>query len=195
MSRRTAVALFFLIAPVLACNSQVGLAYRPVAAVQRTAAAPVVAIDQFQDGRNESSTWLGTIRGGFGNPLKYLETTAPVSDLVTNAFVAGARARGLTGDTSSMARYKLGGTIKRLDCDQMVRREATAEIQVIVSDVGTKQQRFARTYHSNNVEGSVLSLSTGVLGSVERLRALMETTLQQVVDQALDDPDLRSVVQ
>jgi hypothetical protein len=33
-----------------------------------------------------------------------------------------------------------------------------------------------------------------MFGSVEELRALMEKTLQQAVDQALDDPALRRAV-
>jgi hypothetical protein len=44
------------------------------------------------------------------------------------------------------------------------------------------------------VEGSVLTLSAGIFGSVEELRALMEKTLQQAIDQALDDPALRNAV-
>jgi len=59
-------------------------------------ARPVVAVmqvtDRREDGR-EDPNWIGTIRGGFGNPNKRLE--APVPEVVRQAFVDALRARGL----------------------------------------------------------------------------------------------------
>lgn len=88
----------------------------------------------------------------------------------------------------------LSGSIKQLDCSQLATKEANAEIQVAVSKSKDGKQLFSNAYRASNVEGSVLTLSAGIFGSVEELRALMEKTLQQAVDQALDDPALRSAM-
>jgi len=189
-------AFFVLLASELvACpTTRVGTNYRPPAEM---AAAPSsqadVVVGRFSDDRGEPANWLGAIRGGYGNPLKKLESDEPVSDLVAQVFAAGLKARGLSADPSS-ARYVLSGSIKQLDCSQLARKEANAEIQVAVSESKGGKQVFANEYRASNVEGSVLTLSAGIFGSVEELRALMEKTLQQAVDQALDDPALRSAV-
>ena len=189
-------AFFVLLASELvACSTtRVGINYRPPAEM---AAAPSsqadVVVGRFSDDRGQPANWLGAIRGGYGNPLKKLESDEPVGDLVAQVFAAGLKARGLSADPSS-ARYVLSGSIKQLDCNQLARKEANAEIQVAVSESKGGKQVFANEYRASNVEGSVLTLSAGIFGSVEELRALMEKTLQQAVDQALDDPALRRAV-
>lgn len=189
-----AICVLFAFNLVGCTTSQVALDYSPPPGmVVAPPAQSLVIVGRFSDDRGEPSNWLGAIRGGYGNPLKKLESSEPVSDLVSKAFTAGLKARGLAGDSSG-GRYLLSGSIKRLDCDQMVRREANAEIHVVVSESGGGRQVFSNVYRASNVEGSVLSPLTGVLASVEDLRVLTEKTLRQVVDQALDDPTLRSAL-
>jgi len=55
-------------------------------------------VGTFVDARGEPANWLGAIRGGFGNPLKNLESDRPVADIVGAAFADGLRARGVTVD-------------------------------------------------------------------------------------------------
>ncbi|MBC4018467.1 hypothetical protein [Siccirubricoccus deserti] len=61
------------------------------------------------DGRtdHEEPTWIGTIRGGYGNPPEALHATKPVGQVVGEAFVAvlarwGLNA-GLSGDQLNLA--------------------------------------------------------------------------------------------
>ena len=47
---------------------------------------------------------------------------------------------------------------------------------------------YSQPYRRENTEGSLLSVDTGIFGSVEVLRALQQKTLQEAVDATLDDP-------
>jgi hypothetical protein len=91
--------------------------------------------------------------------------------------------------------HRIEGVIRRLDCNQMVRREANAEIEVVITDVATRRERFRRTYTARTVDGPVMSVATGVFATVEDLRVVTEYTLREVVDKALDDSALREVLQ
>lgn len=152
----------------------------------------LVAVGHFADNRGEPANWLGAIRGGYGNPLKNLETAEPVSEVVANSFAAGLKQRGLYAGGSGGV-YLLSGSIKRLNCNQYVRREASAELEVVLTERATGRQVFSKNYEATNVEGSILSVKTGIFASTEDLRLLTERTLRQTVDSALDDPALSDV--
>jgi Uncharacterized lipoprotein len=184
-----------LVATLSACGTtSVGLKYAaPPSVAQASARAQPLLVGNFADKRGEPATWLGAIRGGFGNPLKNLESDKPVAELVKAAFADGLRARGVAPDQAS-APFQITGTIKKLDCNQIVRREANVEIEVAVLDRAGKQ-RFIKTYSASNLDGSVLSLSSGVFASVEDLRATLEKTLRETIDKALDDSVMRAALQ
>jgi hypothetical protein len=88
----------------------------------------------------------------------------------------------------------LTGVIRKFECSQYVRREATIELELTVLDANG-QTKFTRSYRTNNVDGSMLTLSTGVFASIEDLRVVMERTLRETVDKALDDTALRAALQ
>lgn len=54
------------------------------------------------DSMGIDATWLGAIRGGYGNPLKNLESNVPVSQLVQDAFSSALKARGATLTSSEL---------------------------------------------------------------------------------------------
>jgi uncharacterized lipoprotein YajG len=170
----------------------VALKYAPPQNVVAVAAGTEsVSVGTFEDKRGEPATYLGAIRGGFGNPLKTLESSEPVAAVVASAFAEGLRARGIQ---SSGAKYQIGGTIKVLECIQMVRRDATVEIDVRLIATDTKKEVFVKTVKANTLDGSILNLATGVFASVEDLRAVTEKTLRDAVDRALDDPEFRKAL-
>jgi len=175
-----------------ACGTTTGgLRYAPPAQLAPISAStqPVTVVN-FVDARDEQATWLGVIRGGFGNHLKTLESTRPAAELVRDAFADGLGARGVKAGAGGL---QLGGTVRKLYCDQVVRREANVIVELTVS-APDGQRRFARTYEANRVEGSALALDTGIFASTEALRLILERTLREVVDQALDDPELRAAL-
>lgn len=190
---RSSMALA-LCALLTACGTtSVGLKYAPPETVtkSRPAAQPVL-VGTFTDSRNEPPTWLGAIRGALGNPIKKLESDKPVSELVAAAFADGLRARGVTLEQAS-SKGRLLGVIKQLDCNHVMRRSANAEIELRV--VGSSgETRLTKTFTASKIDGSVLS-NSGVFASVEDLRAVLEATLREVVDKALDDSELRQALQ
>ena len=52
----------------------------------------------------------------------------------------------------------------------------------------------SRTFEKHVVDGSVFTLATGVFASTEALAAVANRTLAQVVDKALDDPEVRAAL-
>lgn len=155
------------------------------------ATQPIV-VGAFQDQRDGDKKWLGVIRGGFGNHLKTLEADRPVDGMVKEAFEDGLRARKVLIAAGSNA--QLTGKILKLNADQVVRREGVAEVELTVSDQqGAK--RFTKTYTHNRIEGSVFSVQTGVLASIDDLRNVLQRTLSELIDKALDDSELRAALQ
>lgn len=191
--KSTLVAVLGLLALAGCGTTPVVMSYQQSSTMNKfPASAGRVAVEGFIDQRGEPPKWLGAIRGGFGNPLKVLETEEPVAKIVQAAFAEGVRAR--TGAGHSAAQYEIRGTIRKLDCSQYVRREAHGIIEVVVIDAATKKERFRRSYASDVVDGSMVNLATGVFASVDDLRRVAQQALQQIVDKALDDPSFRDAI-
>src|ERR1700731_447776 len=86
---KAVVSAFLLGAFSLACSTNtVTLVYRPAVAPAAQSAVPatLLSVGDFTDNRKEPLRWIGAIRGGYGNPLKVLETDKTVSELVRDAF-------------------------------------------------------------------------------------------------------------
>lgn len=165
--------------------------YAPGADVQQAPAnAAPVTVGRFIDDRGVGSTYLGSIRGGFGNPLKTLEADRPVAEVVAAAFADGMRERKFR--VGPEAALRLSGNIKRLDCNQVVRPEATAEVALTITQVASGNKVFSKTYRTYNMSGA--TLAAGVFGSVDGLREMTERSLRELVDKALDDPELRDAL-
>ncbi len=167
-------------------TTSVGLKYAPTAgAASGRVAASVqpVSVGVFVDKRNEKPTWLGAIRGGFGNPLKTLESSQPVADVVQAAYLDAFKAKGMAIDPA--AALQVSGTVLDLKCTQMSHKEATVAIEVTVSEKSSGLKRFTQTYSSKYVSGFVPV--GGVLAPVEDLRVVLENTMRDVIDKTLDD--------
>lgn len=194
---RPAVGLLvagLLAAGLAACStSSVGLPYDPGKAQHALAraAAPSVAIAGVTDRRKNEPSELGAIRSGFGMPLKTLETPAPVKDVVASAFADGLKARNLWAPDGRIA---MAITIDKFDCSQYVRREAHATIRIALTEKATGRAIFDRTYEASEVNGQFGDLDNGIFGSVDEFRKVANATLQEVVDKALDDPQLRQTL-
>ena len=86
--------------------------------------------------------------------------------------------------------FELRGNVKRFDCDQYARREATIDLEVSVKRLSDGALVFHSSKSSNIVSGSIVNLAVGVFGSVEELRLVAEQALREVVDKTLNDPEL-----
>lgn len=156
-------------------------------------ASQSVALGAFSDRRGHGANWLGAIRGGFGNPLKTLETPQPVNEVVRDAYRQGLEARGILAAGDSQAPI-MRVVINQFDCNQYVRREAHIEFAVELWDPEAERVVYEREVVVDNVEGSLVSLDTGVFAEVEDLRKVANDTLQQAVDKTLDDPAMRAAL-
>lgn len=193
----------FVVLPVLlamsACGAtQAPMGYTPTVAIQSAATArPVLQVapqvtNERRTGR-EDPTWIGTIRGGYGNPLKALHAPEPVDQVVRKAFADGLVARGLSA-TGTNSPYTLAVTIHQFDANQYIRREATADFSVVVTERATGREVWRGREKVYIVDGSILSLGVGVFASVDDLQRVALQAMNQAVDKLLDKPELRAAV-
>ena len=191
---RLATAVFALLSIVGCSTNRVYLKYEPEGQRVAITSESGISVGRFVDVRGKDPNWIGAIRGGFGNAVKVIETELPVSAVVANAFADGLEERlGLA--KSAGGGYEIRGTIKRFDCDQYARREATVEIEISVIRQSNSSVVYSETKSANVVIGSVLTVPAGIFGSVEDLRLVAEQALRQIVDAVLDDPEFRKAVE
>ncbi|MBP7951149.1 MAG: hypothetical protein KA004_15975 [Verrucomicrobiales bacterium] len=146
-----------------------------------------VSVGVFKDARGVPDTYLGQIREA-GPVQKKLETSVPVARIVENTFGYGMQVRRMLGQQGTG--FLLSGTINEFSCDQFVRAGASADITVQLRGTRGNRVLFSKTYTAENTEATA---KIGVLGDPQILKSLASRTLQQVVDKALDDPELRGI--
>jgi hypothetical protein len=173
------------------CSEQVSLHYAS-SSTPRPGIAPSIAQVVTIDRRNEADpTWIGAIRGGYGNPLKVLHLSEPLKDVVAEAVRDALRARGLLSP-NGQAPLSLTVTVLKFESTQMIRREAEVTIAVDLSDQATSKITYHDQAVVDLVEGGGLAI--GVLGSPSDLQALAQRALIQTIDQLFDNPAFASAV-
>lgn len=181
--------VLLLTALLISCSTtKVGMTYNAPVESQTFANTRPIELGSFIDQRNEPPTWLGAIRGGYGNPLKNLESNVPVSQLVQEAFSSALQAHGAALSTSE-PEIQISGVIKKLFCNQLIQREADIEIELQFTEISSKKILFSRTYSATNYETAFFA--SGVFASIEDLRVFTERTLREVIDKALNDSAVR----
>jgi hypothetical protein len=172
-----------------ACNTVSSLQYVPPASVQ-AATFPSIGAVSVTDQRNEEPRRLATVVGGFGNPVKTLDTTKPVKDEVADAFVSGLRARALLA-SSAQAPFRLALVVRKFDADMMIGR--TARIDLTMSVVN---QTGATVYEDSatDSESETKFFETGIFANIDDLKKLCEIVLTRTVDRILDKPAFRASV-
>jgi uncharacterized lipoprotein YajG len=174
-----------------ACSNTVSdLAYAPQVSV-RPAAVPTVASITATDQRKEEPTRLATIMGGFGNPLKTLDTAKPVKDEVADAFAAGLRARGLLA-VNGQAPLRVTLSVRKFDADMLIGRTARIDLTMAVLDAS------GRTVYQDDAvdsESETKFFQTGVFADIADLQKLCEIVLNRTVDRMLDKQEFRAAIQ
>jgi hypothetical protein len=185
-------AQLLLLLLVSACANAGSLPYRAASPELSAAAMPVIARVTVSDHRDGQTRRIGAIRGGFGNPLKFINTTDPVQDEVARAFTDAIRQRGLLAAPGT-ATNNLAVSIRKMDCSQYVRREAHADFDVALAD------QDGRVFYRDNVQvtvvgGSKLAMDVGIFGDPDDLRTVAVEAMSKAIDQALDKADFRAAI-
>lgn len=137
------------------------------------------------DHRSNDPHSLGAIRGGFGNALKTLTTEEAVSEVVQGAFESALQARGIPSE--GVDPFTMRINLVRLDCSQYVRREAHANVAVMLEG-SDGETEWTESFQSDVIQGSLFALDAGIFGDVEDLRKVALQALNEVVNQAFNDP-------
>jgi hypothetical protein len=167
--------------------TQVSLDYQPTRG-QIVKGAPIMAVGRFANARREDSYYLGVVRTPIGTPLEYIQSRTPVEEIVHNAFSHACSARGML-TSPRKARYVITGEVLELAAQQLVHPYGYARLRVNVVKGSTGQIVFSRVYIG---ERQNPAYRPGSGSPVPLLRELVSRALQDAVDRAMDDPEMRS---
>jgi hypothetical protein len=173
-----------------ACSNTVAsLHYTPHAATG-VAAVPSIGAVTAIDQRKEAPTRLATIMGGYGNPLKTLDTAKPVKDEIADAFTEGLRVRGLLA-LNGQAPFQIVLTVRKFDADMIIGRTARIDLTMAVLD-----QAGHVVFQDNAMDSQsdMKFFETGILANIGDMQVLAETVLDRTVDRMLDDPAFRAAI-
>ena len=192
-SRRWAlhdVTLLVVTLALGACSNTVASLHYVAPAPLWTVAAPSIGGVIAQDQRREAPTRLATIMGGYGNPLKTLDTAKPVKDEVADAFLEGLRAREMLAP-ASQAPLRIELRVRKFDADMIIGRTARIDLTMSLFD-----QPGAVVYQNSAVdsEPDMKFLETGIFANIADLQALSQTVLNRTVNRMLDDPQFRAAL-
>jgi len=185
------IAVILLASLLAACGTtQYPMPYRPTVPVTANQPpGPVARTAAVQNQRGtggEDPVWIGTIRGGYGNPLKTLEADRPLDQVMQRAFDDALAARGWLAQQDPRVEIQI--IIREFVANRYVRLEATAELELILRERSSGRVLWQDKENVNNVEGSILALDTGVFADPAALHALMLRTMNQAIDRLLDRP-------
>ena len=173
-----------------ACTSNhfVNLNYGSDPAARSDQSGPRFTLGYVEDDRKEQSNIIGTIRGGYGNPLKRIQLEGSVAEQVRSFVEEALAARGLLASKESSPRPPLLNVrLNRLDSSYLVRKEAHASVSLVVMSAGKEETYLEETYTADLTRGGV---GAGIFGNAEALGALANQALTEAVDEALNDPRL-----
>ena len=149
-----------------------------------------VDLGRFTDARDGTGITLGSIKNEVGVPIKKLTTRKPVAEIVHNAVGYGLKVRGMLVDKGK-GRYIIGGTISEFYAHQFASQESGCTIHFQVFRRGASKPIFAKTYRAQRNRRTP---KVSYFGNVDEVADVSSAALQDVIDQALDDPALRRVL-
>jgi hypothetical protein len=152
---------------------------------------PVATVGTITDLRKEEDPrWYGTIRGGFGNPLKKLVGETPMNQTVERSISDALKQRQLLASGDG-AVVRVEGTIQVLDCNYYFNRDAHAQLTLNLVDAKSGVILYSKSEMTDNSEGGV---GAGIFGDVSHLAEFMQKTLNQTIDKFFADPAFMAVL-
>ncbi len=188
--RLTAAVLAMATLGLAACSTTSSLQYAPpAAAVQPGPAAAVSAVSTL-DQRDEKPNRVATIRGGYGNPLKVLDTARPVGEEVAAAVTAALQARGMMGSPGTSP-YRVQIVLRTLYGDQYIGRKAVIDMDLRVAD---RSGAIIYTDTVSDERREMTFFDNGVFAGINDLSKLVQALLNASIDRMLDREGLRAVL-
>ncbi len=169
-----------------ACSSPGTLSYSPPAHLV-SGPAVIMAVEVL-DKRDEKPNRIATIRGGYGNPLKVMDTTTPVADQVRAVLIKALQARSMLSDSGP---DRIQVTLYTLYADHYMGRKAELLFDFVVSD------RTGRSIYADRItkkDYEFTFFDNGIFSSIDTLGKTAEALLGRAVDEALDKPALRAAL-
>jgi hypothetical protein len=188
MNYRCLLAFSAVVISLSACSnsSVISLDYVPQPG-QVVRGTPDFSVGQFKDKRGVQAQTLGHVRMPIGPAVDTLQTRLPVSDIVANAFAYGLEARGMLA-AASKGRFILQGDIQDLRAQLLVHPYGYARIRVNVVESASGAVVYSKVYEGERQSNAY---RPGSGSPVPILRELTSRALQEAVDRALDDPNMR----
>ena len=186
MFKLHSLALLALLGFTSCTHTQVSLDYKPREGAMRMG-EPVMAVGNFVNMRREGPFLLGVATTPIGTPVEMLEMRVPVEEAVHNAFLHAIVARGMDAPANS-AKYFISGEILELSCRQVSRPYAIARLRVKLVSAANGRVIFTRVFTAERQDAGYY-MAQGKVASV--LRELASRALQDAVDHAIDDAELR----
>lgn len=155
----------------------------------------IVAIDT-TDRRDEAPHRLATIRGGFGMPIKILNTEYTVSQEIGHVFAEALAERGLIRTDGGSGGYDIHLIVHRFDAGELFRRAAHIDLDLHLIDHASGGLVYA-DHATDDATDSLIDVrmvQIGVFASVDRLQAMAETELSAMADRMLDKPAFRQLL-
>jgi uncharacterized lipoprotein YajG len=146
-----------------------------------------VKVGAFKDSRGVPANFLGQIKSADLTAEKQkIETSQAVAEIVASSFQKGLKLRDMQAG-SKEAEWTVTGDILEFSCNQIARAGATVDIRVRLFKAGNTAPAFNKSFTSEKT-------SAAVSGN-DAIKSLAAATLEEVVNRALDDAELRQVIQ
>ena len=153
--------------------------------------APQFTIGAFANKRNVDSYYLGTVKLPLGVPIEQLQSQSPVETITANCFAHAMEYRGMLTD-SNKASFLITGDVLDLQGELLVHPYANVRLRMNVVEIGSGRVLFSKVYKA---ERQTTAYRPGSGSPVPILQELISRALQDAVDQAVDDPAMRSQIQ
>lgn len=166
-------------------SSVVSLDYVPQPGQVR--GTPDFSLGKFNDKRGVPPQTLGSVRMPIGPKIDTIQTRLPISDIVRNSFGHALETRGMLAPDGK-SRFLITGQIQDLRAQLLVHPYGYARIRVNVLEASSGRVLFTKIYQG---ERQSPAFRPGSGSPVPVLRELTSRALQEAVDLALDDPQMR----
>ncbi|MBK8091619.1 MAG: hypothetical protein IPK32_06440 [Verrucomicrobiaceae bacterium] len=170
-------------------SSQIVLDYVPGKGARLWRGQPDFALGAFANRRGIDSRILGRVRSMAGVPGS-VHTAVPLEQMTANAFAYALKSRKMLTRRAN-ARYLITGDVLTFDAGLITRPFAHVRVRMNVLEIQSGRVVFTKIYQSDRGN----AFQRGHIPPVQEVREIASRALQDVVDDAVDDPEFRSRLQ